>query len=86
MILKICPYCDSVMTKKHHCDACNSFVWKAQEIEGDYKMQYETPEPNVSQQTMVTIKRQVKKRYIKKNHIKKRHTKSRLLFSGFAFL
>lgn len=37
MKIQICPYCDSVMAKKHHCDACGSFVWKAQEVEGNYK-------------------------------------------------
>lgn len=39
MKIKTCPYCDSVMTKKHRCDVCNSFVWKPSEVEGNYKMQ-----------------------------------------------
>lgn len=29
MLVRLCPYCDHEMTKKHHCDCCNSFVWKA---------------------------------------------------------
>ena len=33
MMIRICPYCDQEMTKKHHCDNCNSFVWKAKKIE-----------------------------------------------------
>lgn len=39
MKIKTCPYCDSVMAKKHRCDVCNSFVWKPSEVEGNYKMQ-----------------------------------------------
>ena len=81
MILKICPYCDSVMTKKHHCDACNSFVWKAQEIEGDYKMQYETPEPNVSQKTYGYDQKTGEKTiHKKKSHQKKTHKKPAVIF------
>lgn len=33
MIVRICPYCDQRLKKKHHCDNCNSFVWKANTME-----------------------------------------------------
>ncbi|MBS5521871.1 MAG: hypothetical protein KHX56_06325 [Clostridiales bacterium] len=33
MVVRICPYCDQKMTKKHHCDCCNSFVWKANKVD-----------------------------------------------------
>lgn len=28
MKTRICPLCDQPMKKKHHCDSCNSFIWK----------------------------------------------------------
>lgn len=33
MIIRMCPYCDHEMTKKHRCDCCNSFVWKANKVD-----------------------------------------------------
>ena len=33
MKTRLCPYCDSVMKKKHRCDMCNSFVLKANVID-----------------------------------------------------
>ena len=37
MIVRICPYCDQKMTKKHHCDNCGSFVWKANIVNTEQK-------------------------------------------------
>ncbi len=37
MIARLCPYCDQQMTKKHHCDSCGSFVWKANTINTEQK-------------------------------------------------
>lgn len=37
MIVRICPYCDQRMTKKHHCDSCGSFVWKANTMNTEQK-------------------------------------------------
>ena len=31
MKVRICPYCDHEMNKKHRCGTCGAFVWKAQE-------------------------------------------------------
>lgn len=28
MKVRICPLCDQPMKKAHHCDTCDSFVWK----------------------------------------------------------
>ena len=28
MKTRICPLCDQPMKKQHHCNICNSFVWK----------------------------------------------------------
>ena len=28
MKVRICPLCDQPMNKAHHCDTCDSFVWK----------------------------------------------------------
>ncbi len=33
MRIRMCPYCDHEMTKRHHCDTCNSFVWKADMVD-----------------------------------------------------
>lgn len=33
MLVRMCPYCDHEMTKRHHCDFCNSFVWKAETMD-----------------------------------------------------
>ncbi len=37
MKVRICPYCDSIMSQKHKCDACGSFVWNARESDITYK-------------------------------------------------
>ena len=37
MKVRICPYCDSIMSQKHKCDACGSFVWNARESDVTYK-------------------------------------------------
>lgn len=37
MKARICPYCDSIMSQKHKCDACGSFVWNARESDITYK-------------------------------------------------
>ncbi len=37
MKARICPYCDSIMSRKHRCDACGSFVWNAAEMDITYK-------------------------------------------------
>lgn len=36
MIVRLCPFCDSEMKKAHYCDACGSFVWKAQKMDIHY--------------------------------------------------
>ena len=28
MKVRICPLCDQPMKKAHHCDSCDSFIWK----------------------------------------------------------
>lgn len=58
MKIKICPYCDSVMTKKHRCMVCNSFVWKPQEVEGNYKMQEAYDEPSMRESEPVPAQKQ----------------------------
>lgn len=71
MKIKTCPYCDSVMTKKHRCDVCNSFVWKPEEIEGNYKMQEETLTPNEYPNTSGNIKKANEKKTTEKKPNKK---------------
>lgn len=43
MKTRICPLCDQPMKKKHHCDSCNSFVWKPMYLDIHYNTgnQYE---------------------------------------------
>lgn len=36
MKVRICPLCDQPMTKAHHCDSCNSFIWKPQYLDIHY--------------------------------------------------
>ncbi len=36
MKVRLCPYCDQEMKKAHRCDACKSFVWKANEVDVHY--------------------------------------------------
>lgn len=36
MKVRLCPYCDHEMKKAHRCDFCNSFVWKAEEVDIHY--------------------------------------------------
>lgn len=36
MKVRICPLCDQPMKKAHHCDYCNSFVWKPQYLDIHY--------------------------------------------------
>lgn len=37
MIIRVCPYCDQKMTKKHRCESCGSFVWKAKVFDTEKK-------------------------------------------------
>lgn len=39
MKVRMCPYCDHEMTKRHHCDVCNSFVWKAEMVDIHFNSQ-----------------------------------------------
>lgn len=36
MKTRICPLCDQPMKKPHHCDNCNSFIWKPNYIDIHY--------------------------------------------------
>ena len=36
MKVRVCPLCDQPMKKMHHCDNCNSFIWKPQYIDIHY--------------------------------------------------
>lgn len=36
LLVKICPYCDSEMTKPHYCEQCRSFVWKPNVLDIHY--------------------------------------------------
>ena len=39
MIVRICPMCDSEMTKAHYCDICHSWIWKPQMLDIHYNSQ-----------------------------------------------
>lgn len=43
MKTRICPLCDQPMKKAHHCDSCNSFIWKPMYLDIHYSTgnQYE---------------------------------------------
>ncbi len=38
MLARICPLCDSVMTRPHYCDTCHSFVWKPDMLDIHYNV------------------------------------------------
>lgn len=44
MKTRICPLCDQPMKKAHHCDYCNSFVWKPMYLDIHYKTGYDSGE------------------------------------------
>lgn len=58
MKIRMCPYCDHEMERKHRCSVCGAFVWKAWEQEAAHDMaHHQVPEAGKtsSAKTMVKI-------------------------------
>lgn len=51
MKVRICPLCDQPMKKAHHCDTCDSFVWKPLYLDIHYNTdQMQDPDCSYHQQ------------------------------------